>query len=127
MLLHWAAIAVVYTATVAFTFAVLFVCVCVCMFDSQLHWCCYCFLEHEAVLTLLQSTQLLNGDLVAWCQLGKQPSINRYLGKQIPTVGISGAHTFICKTWYSLLQVTSPTPGGFDSKHLCNTQVSQCQ
>ena len=69
MLLHWAAIAVVYTATVTFTFAVLCVCVCVCvcvcMFDSQLHWCCYCFLEHETVFTLLQSTQLLNGGLVS--------------------------------------------------------------
>ena len=27
--------------------------------------------------------------------------------------GTLGAHTFTCGTWYSLLWVTSPTPGGF--------------
>ena len=36
--------------------------------------CVCCFLKQETLLTLLQSTQLLNGDLVAWCQLGKQPT-----------------------------------------------------
>ena len=25
------------------------------------------------------------------------------------------AHTFICKIWYSLLQITNPAPGGFAS------------
>ena len=54
-------------------------CVCVCVhvgprFDSWLsHFGIYCyFLEQETLLTLLHSTQLLNGDLVAWYQLGKQ-------------------------------------------------------
>ena len=28
----------------------------------------------KTLLTLFQSTQLYNGDLVAWCQLGKQPT-----------------------------------------------------
>jgi len=37
-----------------------------------------------------------------------------------------GAHTLICKAWYSLLWVTSPVLGGFarnDSYHLSSTQV----
>ena len=38
-----------------------------------------------------------------------------------------GAHPIICETWYSLLWVTSLSPGGFssaDSNHLSSTQVS---
>ena len=39
----------------------------------------------------------------------------------------SDVHTFICGTWYSLLQVTSPAPGGFSCTsfyHLSRAQVS---
>jgi len=43
-----------------------YVCVCV-------RACVCVIVEQGTLLTLLQSTQLLNGDLVAWCQLGKQP------------------------------------------------------
>ena len=40
-----------------------------------------------------------------------------------------GAHTLTYETWYSLLWVTSPAPGGFtsaDSQYLSNTKVPQC-
>ena len=40
--------------------------------------------------------------------------------------GTLGAHTLTCETWYSLLWVTSPVPGGFtsaDSQCLSSTQT----
>ena len=39
-----------------------------------------------------------------------------------------GAHTFNCETWYRLLRVTSPAPGGHtwaDPQHLSSAQVPQ--
>ena len=59
-------------------------------------WCfCCSFLEHETFLTLLQSTQLNNGDLVAWSSgEAAHPAVISMgtwclLGKQIPNCPVS--------------------------------------
>ena len=46
-------------------YAFMCVCVCVCVYVYGCVFVCLC---------VFVSTQLLNGYLVAWCQLGKQPT-----------------------------------------------------
>ena len=68
--------------TVAKGFALVCVCVCVCVCVRACVRACVRVCNQEFFLTLLQSTKLCNGDLLAWCQQGKQPTrcnINGYL------------------------------------------------
>ena len=68
-------------------------------------WCCCCFLEQETLLTLLQSTQLLNGYLV---QTGEaaHPAVTS-MGTWCKSVcshcGALGSMTPICETSCGLL------------------------
>ena len=80
----------------------LFVCVCVCV-------CVYLVPTGEVAHPAVTS-------MGTWCKLEKQMLSCPYLYIAIVGPGgTSGAHTFTCETWYSLLQVTSPAPGG----HAC--------
>ena len=92
-------------------------------------WCCCYFLEQETLLTLLQSTQLLKWGPGCLVPTGEAPHLavtsmgtweaNAQLCMSLIAVegpgGTLGAHSFTCETWYSLLRVTSPAPGG----HAC--------
>ena len=91
--------------------------------------CSCCFLDQVTLQLYSHCSSLpsyLNGDLLSTGAAAHRVVTSMgtwyYLRKQMPTVyvspagesldGTSGAHTFTCGTWYSLLWVTSPASGG---------------